>query len=145
MSNTTNANASGSKQATNQEPRMSEKELKKQAKAEFKAKSQNTGETAIEEKDTKSKIKDKTLEVAKDKVKKEEKAKAEKKYKYPEDCNTPALEKTFRRKARATRSSFEEKIEALIGLEDKESKSKLKALRTEFDTFMEETYNIEAV
>lgn len=143
MSHTTNANASGSKQAT--QPRMSEKELKKQAKKDYeKQQSQNTGETATKEKDIKTKIKDKTLEVVKDKVKKEEKAKAEKKYKYPEDCNTPALEKTFRRKARATKSSLEEKIQALTGAESKEDKAKLKELQGELATFIEETYNKEA-
>lgn len=58
------------------------------------------------------------------------------KYVYPENCNTPALRKTFRAEIRRKIASFEKQFNALAEKTDKESKQLLKTKIAEYNSLI---------
>lgn len=152
MSNTakTNTNASGTKQAENQ-TRISLKEQRKQIelqakkdakkahKAATEGTAKNADQTSTKEKKDKD-LKTHNLDAAAAKVTKEKTAR-ESKYNYPEGTiNNPQKQKEFRRKARAAKESFIERIKTLEQSNKKEDKAQLESLQAEYSAWEKATY-----
>lgn len=140
MSKTNQTDAS----SQNKQPRMSEKELKKQARKEHERAMKQHKETEAQIADhPKEKNKDKTLASIKDEIKgktKEAKEAKESHYRFPDDCISPADKKTFRRKARAAKESFLSQITKLQLSGTKGDKTKLKQVEEEYKEWQTKTY-----
>lgn len=118
MSNTKNANAKGSKQAT-----------------KTNAKTAN-GTTTKQTKPTAKELKAENLKNQSQKAK----GTRPNKWNYPEDIKTAKDQKKWRRNARQERAALEAKIEELTNSKEKGAKKELGATQKELDAFMQANY-----